>query len=427
VSSTLADNVKINTVTNPKVNAAAIEKLITARIALLMNAPFFGSLAVRLQLINADAWCSTAATDGRRFYYNSEFVNNMPLKQVEFLVGHEVLHVAYDHMGRRGERDPVLWNIAVDYCVNGDLVEAKLGTMIPTALHSPKYLNWSAEAVYDDLYKKAKKIDIGKLAGQLIDQHLDGNGQGEGEGEGDDSNSAGDKIEGDGPAKGPVRLSKEEQAAIRDEVKEALINALKSTSEENIPGNIKRLIKDISDPKMNWRELIGQRVQSLVKDDYTWMRASRKGWHMDAIMPGRKNKETIDVAISLDSSGSISQDMLKDFLGEVRGLMEEFDDFRITIWCIDTKVYNHQVFTPDNIDEFDDYEIMGNGGNTFEENWRFMRKIDLAPQLFIMFTDGYPCPHWCAPGDETYCDTMFLLHSTESIVAPFGTTVYYKD
>jgi predicted metal-dependent peptidase len=421
MSSTVANNVKVNTVTNPKVNAAAIEKLITARIALLMNAPFFGNLATRLKLVNADEWCSTAATDGRRFYYNSEFVNNMPLKQVEFLFGHEVLHVAYDHMGRRDKRDPLLWNIAVDYCVNGDLVEAKLGEMIPTALYSQKYLNWSGEAVYDDLYKKAKKINISSLAKQLIDQHLDEAEEGEG------SDSDGNETEGDGQVKGPPKLSKQEQAEIRDEFKEALINALKSTSEENVPGNIKRLVKDISDPKMNWRELISQRVQSLVKDDYTWMRAGRRGWHMDAIMPGRKNKETIDVAISLDSSGSISKDMLEDFLGEVRGLMEEFDDFRISIWCIDDQVYNYQVFTPDNIDEFDNYEIMGNGGNTFEENWHFMRKMDIAPQLFIMFTDGYPCPNWCTPGDETYCDTMFLLHSTESIVAPFGTTVYYKD
>ena len=420
---TLADKSKVNTVTNPKVNAAAVEKLITARIALLIHAPFFGSLATRLQLVNADEWCSTAATDGRRFYYNSEFINKMPLMQVEFLVGHEVLHVAYDHMGRRESRDPLLWNIAVDYCVNGDLVEAKVGEMIPTALYSQKYLNWSGEAVYDDLYKKAKKISINSLAKQLIDEHLEGeeDSLGDNDGDQDADNDSGRQL------KGPPKLSKQEQAEIRDEVKEALINALKSTSEENVPGNVKRLIRDISEPKMNWRELISQRIQSLVKDDYTWMRAGRKGWHMDAILPGRKNKETIDVAISLDSSGSISQDMLKDFLGEVRGLMEEFDDFKISIWCIDDQVYNYQVFTLDNIDEFDSYEIMGNGGNTFEENWRFMRKMDIAPQLFIMFTDGYPCPNWCSPGDENYCDTMFLLHSTESIVAPFGTTVYYKD
>jgi predicted metal-dependent peptidase len=86
------------TKTDPKVDAAVREKLITARIGLLLKAPFFGNLATRMTLINADEWCPTAATDGRRFYYNSEFVNKMPLKQVEFLVGHEVLHLSLIHI-----------------------------------------------------------------------------------------------------------------------------------------------------------------------------------------------------------------------------------------------------------------------------------------------------------------------------------------
>ena len=88
---TLAEKSTVKTVTNPKIDEAAREKLITARIGLLLRAPFFGNLATRMTLINGDDWCPTAATDGRRFYYNSEFVNNMPLKQLEFLVGHEVL------------------------------------------------------------------------------------------------------------------------------------------------------------------------------------------------------------------------------------------------------------------------------------------------------------------------------------------------
>ena len=104
--------------TDPKLDREVREKLITARVALLINSPFFGNLATRLKLINADEWCTTAATDGRKFYYNTEFIKSLPDRQVEFLVGHEVLHVVYDHFGRRGERDPQLWNIASDYCVN---------------------------------------------------------------------------------------------------------------------------------------------------------------------------------------------------------------------------------------------------------------------------------------------------------------------
>ena len=83
---TTTTKAKTGTVTNAQTDAAVREKLITARIALLLKAPFFGNLATRLKLENADDWCPTAATDGRKFYYNSEFLAKMPQKQLEFLI-----------------------------------------------------------------------------------------------------------------------------------------------------------------------------------------------------------------------------------------------------------------------------------------------------------------------------------------------------
>ena len=88
------------------------EQLVTARVGLLLKSSFFGNLATRLKLVNADEWCSTAATDGRNFYYNSRFVKMLRPKELEFLFGHEVLHVVYDHFGRRMSRDAQLWNVA---------------------------------------------------------------------------------------------------------------------------------------------------------------------------------------------------------------------------------------------------------------------------------------------------------------------------
>ena len=186
MSDIVEENKKSLAVTNPKIDAAVREKLITARIGLLLKAPFFGNLATRMQLINADDWCPTAATDGRRFYYNSEFVNKMPLKQVEFLVGHEVLHAVYDHMSRNGDRDRKIMNIAADYCVNADLIDQRIGEKITVCgmLYDPKYKGWSMEEVYDDLMKNANKMDINKLAQMVLDEHLNDKGEGEGEGKG---------------------------------------------------------------------------------------------------------------------------------------------------------------------------------------------------------------------------------------------------
>ena len=161
--------------TDAKVDHNARERLVTARIGLLLRHSFFGNLATRLQLINADEWCSTAATDGLKFYYNSRFIMMLKPKEVEFLVGHEVLHVVYDHMNRRGDRDPQIWNIADDYAVNADLKRHKVGEFITTVpcLYESKYDGKAAEEIYDDLMKNVTRISIDDLIDQMIDDHID--------------------------------------------------------------------------------------------------------------------------------------------------------------------------------------------------------------------------------------------------------------
>ena len=415
--------------TNPQTDAAVREKLITARIALLLKAPFFGSLATRLKLENADEWCGTAATDGRKFYYNSEFIKAMPAKQVEFLMGHEVLHCVYDHMGRRGDRDPQLWNIADDYCVNQDLLDQRIGEKIPVGLYEQKYRGWSAEEVYDDLYKNATKIDVKALLEQLLDEHLDGD-DGDGEGDGDKdgdgktpgNGNGGDKDgNGEGKDKRP-KLTEAEKKEIRDEIKEAMLAAAQTCNAGSLPAGVRRLIKDFTAPQLGWRELLPQAVQSVIKYDYTWKRVSRKGWDMDAVMPGSDYDKDVDICVSIDASGSMTDDMLRDILSEVKGIMESFTSFRLHLWSFDTEVYNAQVFGPDNLDDIMEWSPGGGGGTDFEANWEYMKDNDIVPKYFVMFTDGYPGRGW---GEEAYCDTMFVIHGSTTIEAPFGITTYY--
>lgn len=403
--------------TNPQTDAAVREKLITARIALLMKAPFFGNLATRLKLENADGWCPTAATDGRKFYYNSEFIKKMPQKQVEFLVGHEVLHCVYDHMGRRGERDPKLWNIADDYCVNQDLLDQRIGEKIPVGLYDTKFKGWSAEEVYDYLYENAEKINIDDLVQQLLDEHLDGDDEGDGSG-GDTDGEGGDK-QGKG---GRPKLSEEEKKQIRDEIKEAVMAAAQTCKAGDLPTGVKRLISDLTEPQLSWRDLLPQAIQSTIKYDYTWSRASRKGWDMDAVMPGNDYDKDVDVCVSIDASGSMTDEMLRDILSEVKGIMESYSNFRLHLWSFDTEVYNATVFTPENLDDIMSWSPGGGGGTMFMCNWEYMKEHDIAPKYFVMFTDGYYGDSW---GDPDYCDTMFVVHGGNTEQATFGLTVKY--
>ena len=391
------------------------EKLTVARIGLLLRQPFFGNMATRLQLIDATDWCQTLATDGRKFYYNLDFVDSLTPKELEFGFAHEVLHNVFDHMGRRGDRNPKLSNIAADYAVNQILKDEHIGE-IPKNIdifQDDKYRGMSYEHIYNEIEKNAVKINIEEL-GCLFDEHLDNDSSGGGDEDGQEINGK----------DGRPRLTPEERKAIRDEVKEAMLAAAQSAGAGRVPGGIMRMIKEFTEPKMDWRQLLRMNIQSIFRSNYSFSRPNRKSQQCGAILPGMINEETVDVSVSIDMSGSITNEMAKDMISEVKGIMEEYRDFKLDLWCFDTRVYNYAQFASDNADDINTYEVKGGGGTDFDVNFDFMKNNNIQPKKFIMFTDGYPCGSW---GDEDYCDTMFIIHGSKSIVAPFGQTVHYDQ
>ena len=402
--------------TDPNVDAQARERLITARIGLLLKHSFFGNLATRLTLTNADEWLTTAATDGRKFYYNSRFVMMLKQKEVEFLVGHEVLHVVYDHLGRRIDRDPEIWNIANDYAVNADLRKHKVGEMITTVpcLYEKKYENWASEDIYEDLMKNVQYISIDDLLDQMLDDHLDGDGDESEDGDGNENRKG----------KGRPKLSEAEKEEIRQEMKQAILNAAQQAEAGSMPAGVERLIKQMTDPVMPWRELIQTNLTSAIKSDYTWMRPSRRSWHMDAIMPGMNPGEEIDVDIYIDMSGSISNKQGMQFLSEVAGMMDAFDGYNLRVTCFDTKCYNTQEFSSENMERIEEYELHGGGGTDFDCIFDDLKEAGRVPNRLIVFTDGYPFGSW---GDADYCDTTWIIHGDPNPNPPFGTYAIYDD
>ena len=388
-----------------------VDKLTTARVGLLLKAPFFGNMATRMRLIKADEWCPTAATNGRDFYYNTKFIEKLSEKKLEFLFGHEVLHCVLDHFGRKGSRDAQLSNIAQDFAVNQILVDERVGEKITEVkiCYDPKYRGMAWEEIYDELYEKAEKIPMDQLLKQLgeaLDEHLEEGGPGD---------------EKDG--KGKPKISKEDMQKIKDEIKEAMIQSAAAAGAGKTPAGIMRMIKNLTEPKMDWRQLVQQEIQSIIRNDYSFTRPNRKSMHSGAILPGMKEATTIDIGISIDMSGSIGQEDATVFLSEVKGIVDQYEDFKINLWCFDTEIYNHKEFSQDNAEDLFEYEPQGGGGTDFAVNWEFMEENGIRPKKFIMFTDGYPCGSW---GDEDYCDTIFIVKGNTEAEAPFGQTVIYE-
>ena len=402
------------------------DRIIVARVGLLLRHPFFGNMATRLKIVCGDAWCPTAAVDGRNLYFNTQFFDALTNREIEFVIAHEILHCVFDHLGRREDRDALIYNIAADYIVNNILVRDRIGDKpkLIQIFQDFKYENWTSEEVYDEIKEKYDEEELKQL-GELLDEHVDwGKDPGEEGEEGPGANANGDG--GNSKGQGRPTYSDEELRKIRDEIKENMISAAQSAGAGNVPGGVERMLKELTDPKMNWREILRQQIQSTIRDDYTFSRPSRKGWHTGAILPGMNFQETIDLCISIDMSGSIGNEQATDFLSEVKGIMDEYRDYNIKLWCFDTNVYNEADFSADGGDTLEDYEVTGGGGTDFMVNWQYMKDNDIVPKKFLMFTDGYAWDSW---GDEDYCDTVFIIHSNrdKNLQAPFGVTAHYEQ
>lgn len=400
----------------------ARERLIQARVNMLINHDFWGKVATRMRLINADQWCHTAATDGRDFYYNSDFVLSLgSIDKVVFLFAHEVLHCVYDHVPRVGLRDKQLSNIAQDYVINADLIHNKVGVAIDEVdiIYDKKYYNWTYEAVYDDLLKNVQTIDLASLIDMLLDDHLE-------EGEDGDSDEENEEARRSGVSKKRPKLSKEQRERFKEEMREAMLQAAQSSGAGNLPAGVKRLIEKMTAPKMDWRSLINMKIPSLVKSDYTYQRFNKKYMQYGIVMPGMNREEAIDVAVAIDTSGSITKKQLTEQLSEVIGIMDMFEEFTIRIWQFDTDVYGYAEFTKDNAADILNYDIKGGGGTNFDANWKMMKNSAIEPKLLIVFTDGEPYSSW---GDADYCDTLWIINNKHNpnIQPPFGTYAYYDQ
>lgn len=418
-----------DTTTYEVLDTQIAERISVARIALLMRFPFWGNLVSRLRSYQVNtSWCPTACTDGRATYYNPEFIRPLTDKQVIFVFCHEITHVVLEHLGRSNDlaHDNFLGNLAADFSVNqivlnegiGEHIGDKIGfkdlmnyksddkeTKKQGTLYDKMFDGWTYEEIYEHLQKNEKQLRENLQNNSNFTVHLE----------------FGDKYEDDETSSGRPTLSKEELDKIKTEMKEALLNA--SQSAGNIPGGFKRLISNLTDPKMNWQELLTQVIESQVKSDYTYMRLGRRSFSSDIIFPSQQKQPKIKVYLALDMSGSIGPEEINDFFTEVSGIVQQFSAFEIHIMCFDCSVHNYQVFNEDTVNDLFDYEPQGGGGTSISCVYDFLKENEIVPEQLVFFTDGEVFGDW---GDENYTDALFIIKNHREIEASHGTTVMYS-
>jgi predicted metal-dependent peptidase len=401
-------------------NLDPLTKLKKARLSLLLYNPFFGNLVMTFPLQESSSWCPTMAVDGKNIYYNEDFVNSLTLDETVFVFCHEILHCVFQHLGRRGHRDPQYFNMAGDYVINALLIQENIGAM-PTkpvqdkgadgttsqrvGLYDKRYAGWTTEAVYDDLVKRAVKKQM------TLDVHLE---------LGKDAQSK----DGKGQMRGiPIEIGEDDLKQIEQELKDKILQSAQAAAGK-MPAGISRLIDTMVEPKINWRDYLVQAIQSQLTADYAWHRPNRRHASSDIIFPTLMREETIDIEVSIDMSGSISQEMARDCISEVYGITQQYHDFSVGVSTFDTKVYNRQVFTGDNVDDMINYEFKGGGGTDIAAVARYLKSHDIQPKLLLIFTDLECSDH----GPADFCETIFLINNPwdKDIKPQHGTYLRYE-
>lgn len=407
-----------------------MDRIYACRLRMMQNHPFYSSLALRLDYKEVD-WIPTAAVDGKSFLFNKHFINALDDSELLFLMAHEILHLVLKHLTRRNRRDHQLYNAAADYVINYMLVRDKIGKFPEIGgLYDPRFADMYTEQVYTILEKEQQ--DSGEGPGNNFDVHISiEKGGDSGSGDGGSSSSSDHDVDEDGNVS--VSMSEDEIEELEAELTSAIIEAAKVQNMKDagkMPGEIARLIQEYTEPKIDWRIFLAETANGQVKNNYTRSRPNRRFpmAQYGVAIPTLYSEDHVEFSLAIDTSGSISQTMLQEFVSEVRGIVDTYSSFEVHIWCFDTKIYNYKVFTQDNIEEMDYYEVKGGGGTDFEVNWSFMKEIDHVPTCFCLLTDGYPWKSW---GDADYCETVFIIHDQQAISsrvkAPFGMTLYFND
>jgi len=323
------------------------KKMTRARSALICDQPFFGSLALRLGLVEDNA-TDTAWTDGVSLGYNPEYVMSLPMGHLVGLVAHEVMHLALLHHTRQGYRDAHKWNIAGDYAINQLLLDS--GFELPGgALLSKGFKGQGAEAIYD-LMPDISPNPIGEVRPM--------------------------------PGKPTLAQIKLEEQTWKIAVSQAIQQA---KAMGKIPGNgFERAVKEALAPKVNWQAALRDFMDQAVKSDYSWMHPNSRYISQGIYLPSLNSKSIGTIVVAIDTSGSVSEKQLEQFAAEVSAMLEEFDT-TVTVIYADSKVQGQETFAQADLPL--KRELKGGGGTDFRPAFELVEDQGAMPCCLVYLTD----------------------------------------
>jgi predicted metal-dependent peptidase len=301
----------------------------------------------------------TADVNGTVVRYNPDFLKRQTIAQFAGLMAHECWHVAFQHMVRRGSRDPIIWNCAGDYIINYMLTKAGFEIPIGGLLDKKYDDKWSTDSVYDDLIKEKKDFDTETLMLDLREE--------------EDSKEENGKD-------GPTLDSAITNIIVRART-QAQIAGQQSAGE--IPAEILRIIDELLNPKLPWPVILHKFLDQRVKDEYSWARKNRR--YSSVYMPSLHSYGLGHLTFAIDTSGSQGDEELQGTLSEIRGIQQVFNPEHMTIIDCDSVI--HQVHTITQNTDILSLDFHGGGGTRFQPVLDYV--TEHPTQALVYFTDLY--------------------------------------
>lgn len=353
--------------------------------------------------------CPTARTDGLNKFYGREFIEGLTDQELRALVWHENGHVALKHILRfkslmeKGQGQLV--NIACDYVVNDMIVSTDDESFVKLpkgGLYESKYHDWSVNDILKDLQKMQEENpeqlqrQVGE--GETLDEHDYENA------EGGDTKESVEKLE---------RL-------IEEGMRQGQILAGK------LGGDIPRSITDMLAPKVDWKDVLRDFIQSSMrgKDELTWRKFNKRHLANDIYLPSTEDESVGELVVALDVSGSIGGEVLNSFASELSSICVNTQPDKVRVLWWDTKVSSEQVFTAKDYEHIKTLlKATGGGGTAPECIDKYLIDKNIKAEALIVLTDGaFDKPIW-----KSSMPSLWVCTWSDKNIPDSAKSVRYQD
>ncbi len=350
-------------------NLTGRDRIIKAKIELAKRKPFFSFLATYLKIIE-DSNIPTMAVDLQaNLYFNAQWVDSIPQSQVMNVLCHEIMHNVLQHLNRGKQSDNKRFNVAADIKVNNLLVQEGMGDLPKGGLVPDRGQSITLDS-------GTEVTDIGTKTVEAIYKVV--------------TDDDADKHTGNGDQFDQHNQSSTPDPKAQKKWKQK-VAAASQASKGKMSAGLKRLVNDLLEPKIPWTHVLHQIVQAVIPHDYTYSRPHKKSHAVGCYMPSIK-KENIDIVMAYDLSGSISKEVLQQYITEGYGIMNAYES--VNAWLIggdseltfDTMITSMGNVSADQVLRSTDF--LGGGGTSHRFVMDWVNEHHPSAPLVICFTDG---------------------------------------